>query len=94
MTLTSNPRTTTETMTEQAVEMGEKALEVASEAGTMVTQTAREYPIVTAAMIAGVAFALGALWKSNSFSRRSAMHSYMDRASNTVSDYLPRGLRF
>ena len=93
MTLTSNTRGMTDNVTNQAMEMGEKALEAASEAGTMVTQTAREYPIVTAAMIAGVAFALGALWKSNSWGRRSMMQGYLDRASSSVNDYLPRNLR-
>ncbi len=94
MTTTSNPSGMAQNVTSQALEMGEMALDAASDAGAMVTQTAREYPIVTGIMIAGVAFALGALWKSGGWNRRSAMHGYMDSASSAMNSYLPKHMRF
>lgn len=94
MTLTSNTSGTAQDAANRALEMGEKAMDAASEAGTVVVQTAREYPLATGMMIAGVAFALGALWKSGSWNRRSTMNGYLDRAGNAVNDYLPRNMRF
>jgi hypothetical protein len=82
----------------QAMEMGEKAAGAASEAGRMATGTMREYPIATAAVIAGVAFALGALWKSGTNNRRHPMwrnmNSYMDRINDTIADNVPRRWRY
>lgn len=76
----------------QAVDMGEMAVQAAGQAGTAVSQTAREYPVTTALMIAGIAFTLGALWKSGTWRRRAGVYGYMDRVGETVSD-LPRRLR-
>lgn len=79
----------------QAMEMGERAMDAASEAGVMAAQTAREYPITTALLIAGVAFTLGALWKTGASRRRpSSMYGYMDRLTDAVNDQLPRRMRF
>lgn len=76
----------------QAMDMGERALDAAGQAGSAVTQTAREYPVTTALMIAGVAFTLGALWKAGTWRRRAGAYGYLDRVSETMSD-LPRRLR-
>lgn len=92
MTSTSSTSGTAGSMASQAMDMGEKAMEAVGDAGSAVTQTAREYPITTAVMIAGVAFALGALWKSGSWRRRSSMHGYMDRMGEMMAD-LPRRMR-
>ena len=92
----SNPSSTGSSMADmantaasQALDVGEKALDAASEAGRMARVTMREYPVATAALIAGLAFAMGALWKSGSFQRRSGMQGYIDRLQETVGD-LPR----
>jgi hypothetical protein len=74
------------------MDAGEKAIEAASQAGTAVASTAREYPVTTGLVIAGVAFALGALWKSGSWRRRSGVAGYVDRMNETLSD-MPRRLR-
>ncbi len=74
--------------TAQARDIGEKAVDAASEAGRMVHSTAREYPVTTGLLIAGVAFALGALWKSGSY-RRNSVYGYLDRINDAMGD-MPR----
>jgi hypothetical protein len=100
---TSSPASTTMAgmagnVANQAMDMGEKAAESATEAGRAAVGTMREYPLATAAIIAGVAFALGALWKSGSNNRSSSvwrnMNSYVDRFNDTVADNLPRRWRY
>ena len=48
---------------DQARDLGEQALERTGEVAKAVGETVKEYPITTLAAIAGLAFAVGALWK-------------------------------
>lgn len=71
---------------DQARDMGNKAVDAAGEAQRMASDTVRQYPLSTMVAVAGVSFALGALWKAGTFTPRTGLHRYMDRLNGTLSD--------
>jgi hypothetical protein len=48
---------------DSATEIGQQALDQASETATVARDTVKEHPITTLAVVGGLAFAIGALWK-------------------------------
>jgi hypothetical protein len=65
-----------------ARDVGGQAMERTSEATRAVADTARQHPIGTLVVVAGLAFAVGALWKMRSDSRRSQIDSLMSQLSD------------
>jgi hypothetical protein len=59
----SEPELGSKAFSEKAMELGEQALDRAAEAATTARDTVKEHPIATLAIVAGLAFAVGALWK-------------------------------
>jgi ElaB/YqjD/DUF883 family membrane-anchored ribosome-binding protein len=59
----------------QAREVGERVGELAGEVG----DTVKQHPYATIAIIAGLAFAVGALWKIRSSTRQSHLDALLSR---------------
>jgi len=83
------PRTLAETAaeagkraTETAWEYGEEALERTADAAKAGRDTILEHPIATLAVVAGLAFAIGALWKMGTSQRQSAYDGLLARLSD------------
>jgi hypothetical protein len=73
-----------ERLMQTASELGERAEEAVSD----VVSTVKEHPIATLAIAAGLAFALGALWKLRTPSRQSQVEALLARLPD-----LPRAER-
>ena len=77
---------------DQATEMGQQALDQAAEAATVVRDTVKEHPIMTLAVVGGLAFAIGALWQMQRSSRISHVDALMERLSG-LQQQLPKRWR-
>jgi len=77
---------------EQAAELGQHALDQATEAATIARDTVKEHPITTLVAIGGLAFALGALWKLQRSSKTTRVDRLMDRLSE-LQQQLPKRWR-
>jgi len=82
----------TQSYAETVTEFGETALERGTQAAAVARDTVKEHPIATLAVIAGLAFAVGALWKIGQSRQRSPVDSLLDRLSNLQAE-LPRRWR-
>jgi len=82
----------TQSYAETASEIGATALERGKEAATAARDTVMEHPIATLAVIGGLAFAVGALWKIGQSRQRSPVDSLLGRLSE-LQTQLPRGWR-
>lgn len=83
-------------MADKARDMGEQTLERAKDTATAVGDTIKQNPIGTIVAVAGLAFAVGALWKLQSNRRQSEVDAVMVQLSDLAhrgSSYLPRGWR-
>jgi hypothetical protein len=78
--------------TDQATEIGQQALDQAAETATAVRDTVKEHPLATLAIIGGLAFAIGALWKLQRSSKTSRVDRLMERLSG-LQQQLPRRWR-
>lgn len=78
--------------TDQATEMGQQALDQASEAATVVRDTVKQHPITILVVAGGLAFAIGALWKLQRSSKISHVDTLMDRLSD-LQQQLPKRWR-
>jgi ElaB/YqjD/DUF883 family membrane-anchored ribosome-binding protein len=65
------------TMSHKAYEVGEQAEERAEEFLVNVANTVKQHPLSTLAIAAGLAFAVGALWKIRSSSRQSRVDALL-----------------
>ena len=88
----SMDHTTPHSYAETVTEFGEAALERGTEAAAVARDTVKEHPIATLAVIAGLAFAVGALWKIGHARQRSPVDSLRGRLSELQAE-LPRGWR-
>jgi len=88
----SMDHTTPHSYAETVTEFGEAALERGTEAAAVARDTVKEHPIATLAVIAGLAFAVGALWKIGHARQRSPVDSLLGRLSE-LQTQLPRGWR-
>jgi hypothetical protein len=79
----------TQSYAETATEFGETALERGTEAAAVARDTVKEHPIATLAVIGGLAFAVGALWKISQSRQRSSVDSLLGRLSDLQAG-LPR----
>ena len=77
---------------DQATEMGQEALDQVSEAATVVRDTVKEHPFTTLALVGGLAFAVGALWKLQRSSKTSHVDTLMERLSSLQQE-LPKRWR-
>ena len=84
--------TATQSYAETVTDFGEAAVERGTEAAALARDTVKEHPIATLAVIAGLAFAVGALWKIGHARQRSPVNSLRGRLSELQAQ-LPRGWR-
>jgi len=63
-----------------------------TQAAAATVDAVREHPLATLAIVAGVAFAIGALWKIGSSRRETTMGSLLSRVGE-LQDQLPRRWR-
>lgn len=77
---------------DQITEMGHQALDDATEAATGARDTAKEHPITTLAVVGGLAFAIGALWKLQRSGKTSHVDTLMERLSD-LQQQLPKRWR-
>jgi hypothetical protein len=77
---------------DQAVQIGQQAFDQASEAATVARDTVKEHPITTLALVGGLAFAIGALWKLQRPSRTTHVDTLMERLSG-LQKQLPKRWR-
>lgn len=84
--------TATQSYAETVTDFGEAAVERGTEAAALARDTVKEHPIATLAVIAGLAFAVGALWKIGHARQRSPVDSLRGRLSELQAQ-LPRGWR-
>lgn len=66
----------------EAMEFGERALERTAKGARAVRETAMEHPLATLAIVAGLGFAIGALWKISGSRRQSAYDGLLARFSD------------
>lgn len=77
-------------VSDRAREYGEQALERTEEAAKSARDIVLEHPFATIAITAGVAFAIGALWKVGS-SRRQSTYDRLFARLNDLQSQIPRG---
>jgi hypothetical protein len=77
---------------DQVAEMGQQALDQATEVATVARDTVKEHPIAALAVVGGLAFAIGALWKLQRSPKASPMDSLMTRLSD-LQQQLPKRWR-
>jgi hypothetical protein len=77
---------------DQAAEIGQQAFDQATEAATVARDTVKEHPITTLAVVGGLAFAIGALWKLQRLSKTSRVDRLMERLSGLQQE-LPKRRR-
>jgi hypothetical protein len=82
----------TQSYAETVTEFGETAFERGTQAAAVARDTVKEHPIATLAVIAGLAFAVGALWKIGQSRHRSPVDSLLGRLSDLQAE-LPRRWR-
>lgn len=80
-------------VSERAMELGEQAFDRTTEAAAAARDTVKEYPIATLAIVAGLAFAVGALWKiGQSRQQTTSVDSLLSRLGE-LQNQLPRHWR-
>jgi hypothetical protein len=77
---------------DQAAEMGQQAFNEATEAATVARDAVKEHPVTTLAIVGGLAFAIGALWKLQRPSKASHVDTLMGRLSD-LQQQLPKRWR-
>jgi hypothetical protein len=88
----SDPQHRSEPLAE-AMDLGERAWERAATAGEAARDSVKEHPIATVAVIAGLAFAIGALWKVGRARQPSRLEGLLSRLSELPNE-LPRRWRY
>jgi hypothetical protein len=89
----SDPSPRLDDPSEGVSEFGERVLDRTAHATTATVDAVKEHPMVTLAIVAGVAFAIGALWKIGSSRRETTtMGSLLSRLGE-IQDQLPRRWR-
>ena len=79
-------------MSEAAADLGERAWEQTTAVAGSARDTIREHPVTTVAIIAGLAFAVGALWKIGQARQQTRTESLLARLSDLQGE-LPRRWR-
>jgi hypothetical protein len=88
----SDPSPRLDNPSEQTSEFGEQVLDRTTQAATATVEAVKEHPLATVLIVAGVAFAVGALWKIGSSRRETAMDSLVSRLGE-LQNQLPRRWR-
>jgi hypothetical protein len=86
------PYTPQKSRMDQATEMGQQALDQATEAATVARDAVKDHPIASLAVVGGLAFAIGALWKMQRSPKVSHVDPLMARLSD-LQQQLPRRWR-
>jgi hypothetical protein len=74
------------------MELGQQAFDHTTEAAASARDTVKEHPIATLAIVAGLAFAVGALWKIGQSRQQTRIDSLLSRLGE-LQDQLPRRWR-
>lgn len=77
---------------ESAADLGERAWEQTAAAAMSARDAVREHPVATVAIVAGLAFAVGALWKLGQARQQTRTESLLARLSELQRE-LPRRWR-
>jgi hypothetical protein len=72
--------------------MGEEAFARTTEAAAAARDTVKEHPVATLAVVAGLAFAVGALWKIGQSRQQTNVDSLLSRLGE-LQNQLPRRWR-
>jgi hypothetical protein len=88
----SDPSPRLDNPSERTSQFGEEVLDRTSQATTATVDAVKEHPMATLAIVAGIAFAIGALWKIGSSRRATTMDSLLARFGE-LQDQLPRRWR-
>ena len=88
----SAPESASQGLAEKAMDLGEQAVDRATEAGAAVRDTVKEHPIATLAVVAGLAFAVGAIWKIGQSRQHTRVDSLLSRLGE-LQNQLPRRWR-
>jgi hypothetical protein len=88
----SDPLRRLDNPAERTSEFGEQVLDRTTQTATATVDAVKEHPLATLAIVAGVAFAIGALWKIGSSRRETTMGSLLSRFGE-LQDQLPRRWR-
>jgi hypothetical protein len=74
------------------MELGEQAFDHTTEAAAAARDAVKEHPIATLAIVAGLAFAVGALWKIGQSRQQTSVDSLLSRLGE-LQNQLPRRWR-
>jgi hypothetical protein len=85
----SPSQSSSQSYAETAAEFGEAVRERGSQAAAVARDTVKDHPVATLAVIGGLAFAVGALWKIGQSRQRSPIDSLLGRLSDLQAE-LPR----
>ena len=88
----SVPESTSQGLAEKAMDLGEQAVDRATEAAAAARDTVKEHPIATLAVVAGLAFAVGAIWKIGHSRQQTRVDSLLSRLGE-LQNQLPRRWR-
>ena len=88
----SVPEFASQGLAEKAMDLGEQAVDRATEAGAAARDTVKEHPIATLAVVAGLAFAVGAIWKIRQSRQHTRVDSLLSRLGE-LQNQLPRRWR-
>lgn len=75
---------------EKAMELGEQAFDRTTEAAAAARDTVKEHPIATLAIVAGLAFAVGALWKIGQSRQQTTVDSLLSHLGELQNQLPPR----
>ena len=89
----SVPESASQGLAEKAMDLGEQAVDRATEAAATARDTVKEHPIATLAVVAGLAFAVGAIWKMGGRSRQQTRVDSLLSRLGELQNQLPRRWR-
>jgi ElaB/YqjD/DUF883 family membrane-anchored ribosome-binding protein len=88
----NNLRDHPKALSETATDLGERAWEQTTAAAESAGEIIKQHPIATVAVVAGLAFAVGALWKMGHGRQQTVAESLLNRLSDLQRE-LPRRWR-
>jgi hypothetical protein len=88
----SVPESASQGLAEKAMDLGEQAVDRATEAAATARDTVKEHPIATLTVVAGLAFAVGAIWKMGQTRQHTRVDSLLSRLGE-LQNQLPRRWR-
>jgi hypothetical protein len=88
----SVPESTSQGLAEKAMDLGEQVVDRATETAAAGRDIVKEHPIATLAIVVGLAFAVGAIWKIGRSRQDTRVDSLLSRLGE-LQNQLPRRWR-